>query len=90
MFELSLPPQYLGSGTEMDDYPEKFSGKAPSKAAARKEVRIDLPGNNNKVIEAHMHNWIEAIQRKAKVIAPTRGGSRSRDIRAYGDAFVAE
>ena len=50
-------------------YPETFRGKAPAKIAARKEVHIELPGNDNKAVEAHMRNLIEAVQGKAKVIA---------------------
>ena len=58
-------------------YPEKFNGKAPAKVAARKEEHIALPGNDNKAVEAHMRNWIEAIQGKAKVIAPPEVGQQA-------------
>jgi len=58
-------------------YPEKFGGKPPAQVAARKEVHIELPGNDNKAVEAHIRNWIEAMQGKAKVIAPTRVGQEA-------------
>jgi predicted dehydrogenase len=50
-------------------YPETFRGKAPDHIRARKELKIELPGNDNKAVEAHMRNLIEAIQGKAKVIS---------------------
>ena len=50
-------------------YPETFRGKAPEKVKARKEDHIELPGNDNKAVEAHISNWLDAIQGKAKVIA---------------------
>jgi hypothetical protein len=58
-------------------YPEKFVRKPPA-ASARKEIHVELPGNDNKAVEAHMRNWIEAIEGKTKVIAPTRVGQRAR------------
>jgi predicted dehydrogenase len=50
-------------------YPESFRGKAPDKIKARQEVHLDLPGNDNKAVEAHISNWLDAVQGKAKVIA---------------------
>lgn len=50
-------------------YPETFRGKAPAKIAAREKVTIELPGNDNKAVEAHITNLIQAVQGKAKVIA---------------------
>lgn len=58
-------------------YPEKFGGKPPANVAARKELHIDLPGNDNKAVEAHMKNWIEAIRGQAKVIAPVEIGQQA-------------
>ena len=34
-------------------YPEKFVRKPPA-ASARKEIHVELPGNDNKAVEAHM------------------------------------
>jgi predicted dehydrogenase len=50
-------------------YPETFRGKAPEAIKARKEVHVELPGNDNKAVESHIRNFIEAVQGKAKVIA---------------------
>ncbi|HLJ48106.1 MAG TPA: Gfo/Idh/MocA family oxidoreductase [Bryobacteraceae bacterium] len=58
-------------------YPEKFGGKAPAKVSARKEEHIELPGNDNKAVEAHMKNWIDAIRGDAKVIAPVEVGQQA-------------
>jgi predicted dehydrogenase len=58
-------------------YPEKFGGKAPAKVSARQEVHIDLPGNDNKAVEAHVRNWIEGIRGEAKVIAPVSVGQEA-------------
>ena len=58
-------------------YPEKFRGQAPPKVAARQELHIDLPGNDNKAVEAHIHNFLEAIDGKAKIVAPTRTGQEA-------------
>lgn len=58
-------------------YPEKFGGKAPAKVAERKELKIELPGNDNKAVEAHMKNWILAIRGEAKVIAPPEVGQQA-------------
>jgi hypothetical protein len=58
-------------------YPDTFDGQAPAGVAARKELQADLPGNDNKAVEAHIRNWIEAMAGKAKVIAPTRVGQEA-------------
>jgi predicted dehydrogenase len=63
-------------------YPEKFRGKGgvdatPPAIAARKELHIDLPGNDNKAVEAHIHNFLEAIRGNAKVIAPPEVGQQA-------------
>lgn len=57
--------------------PEKFRGKAPAHVAARKELRIELPGNDNLAVEAHLRNWIEAIRGKAKLVAPVEVGQQA-------------
>ncbi len=58
-------------------YPEKFRGKAPANVAARKEVHVDLPGNDNKAVEAHMRNFVDAMNGKAKIIAPPEVGQQA-------------
>ena len=54
-----------------------FRGKPPANVAARKEVHVDLPGNDNKAVEAHMRNWVDAMNGKAKVIAPPEKGQEA-------------
>jgi len=58
-------------------YPEKFSNKPPAKVAARKELHVELPGNDNKAVEAHLKNWVDAMQGKAKVIVPPSVGQQA-------------
>jgi predicted dehydrogenase len=58
-------------------YPEKFGGKAPERVAARKELSIALPGNDTKAVEAHIHNFLEAVAGREKVIAALDAGQRA-------------
>ncbi len=58
-------------------YPEKFGGKAPARVAERKELHIELPGNDNRAVEAHLNNWIQAIRGEAKLIAPVEVGQQA-------------
>jgi len=58
-------------------YPEKFGGKPPAQVAARKEVSLQIPGNDNNAVQAHVKNFIEAILGKAQVIAPAALGQQA-------------
>ena len=58
-------------------YPEKFGGKPPERVAARKELSISLPGNDNKAVEAHITNFLDAVRGKGKVIAPVEIGQQA-------------
>jgi predicted dehydrogenase len=58
-------------------YPETFQGRAPEKVKARKEEKIHLPGNDNKAVEAHILNWLEAANGKGKTIAPPEIGQQA-------------
>jgi predicted dehydrogenase len=58
-------------------YPEKFGGKPPAQVAARKELNISLPGNDNNAVQAHARNFIEAILGRAQVIAPVTIGQQA-------------
>jgi predicted dehydrogenase len=58
-------------------YPEKLNGKAPAHIASRREVHIELPGNDNNAVAAHMRNWIDAVNGKAKVIASPEAGQQA-------------
>jgi predicted dehydrogenase len=57
--------------------PQKFNGNPPAHVAARKELKIEMPGNDNKAVEAHLRNLIEAVQGKAKLIAPVEIGQQA-------------
>jgi len=57
--------------------PETFRGKAPAHVAARKGTKIELPGNDNNAVEAHVRNWVEAIRGKEKVIASVHVGQQA-------------
>lgn len=58
-------------------YPETFRGKPPAQVAARKELHIEIPGNDNNAVQAHVKNFIEAVLGKAKVIAPPSVGQQA-------------
>jgi predicted dehydrogenase len=58
-------------------YPEKLGGKAPARVAARQELSMAMPGNDAKSVEAHIHNFFEAIRGREKVVAPLDGGQRA-------------
>ena len=58
-------------------YPETFRGKQPPHVAARKELKMYLPRNDNYAVEAHIRNWINAIRGKEKVIAPVEIGQEA-------------
>jgi len=58
-------------------YPEKFNGKPPERVAARKDLSIHLPGNDNKAVEAHMLNFLEAVRGNTKPIAPVEVGMQA-------------
>ena len=58
-------------------YPEKFGGKPPAKVAARGEMSTTLPGNDNKAVEAHITNFLDAVRGKGQVIAPPTVGQQA-------------
>ncbi len=58
-------------------YPEKFRGRAPAHVAARKPVNLYVPGNDNLAVQAHVKNFLEAVQGKAKAIAPATVGQEA-------------
>jgi len=58
-------------------YPETFRGKQPPHVAARKEVKMYLPRNDNYAVEAHIKNWINAIRGEEDVIAPVEIGQEA-------------
>jgi len=58
-------------------YPEKFGGKPPAQVAARQELSLNLPGNDNKAVEAHITNFLDAVRGKGHVIAPPSVGQQA-------------
>lgn len=58
-------------------YPETFGGKAPAHVAARKAINLELPGNDNLAVQAHVKNFIEAIRGEARLIAPVEIGQEA-------------
>jgi len=55
--------------------PEKFRGKAPANIAARQPLTIEPPPSvDNRAVEAHIANWLDAIYGKGTVIAPPTAG----------------
>ena len=57
--------------------PETFRGKAPAHVQARKAERIEMPGNDNKAVEAHVRNLMESIQGKATLTTPPKMGQQA-------------
>ena len=57
--------------------PEKFRGNAPPHVKAREPQKIEMPGNDNKAVEAHLRNLLEAIQGKAQLTTPPKMGQQA-------------
>ena len=59
-------------------YPEKFGGKPPERVAAREPMTLSPgSGNDNKAVEAHITNFLDAVRGKGKVIAPAEVGQQA-------------
>lgn len=54
--------------------PQKFNGQP---FAGRKEAVVELLGNDNLAVEAHIRNLVEAVQGKAQLIAPVEVGQQA-------------
>ena len=54
--------------------PQKFNGQA---VGNRKEAVVELLGNDNLAVEAHIRNLVEAIQGKAQLVAPVEIGQQA-------------
>ncbi|MBM3796902.1 MAG: Gfo/Idh/MocA family oxidoreductase [Acidobacteria bacterium] len=54
--------------------PQKFNGQP---FANRKDAVVELPGNDNLAVEAHIRNLVEAVQGKAQLIAPVEVGQQA-------------
>ncbi len=57
--------------------PENYGPRTPAAVAARKEMKIELPGNDNLAVEAHIKNWLDSIRGNAKLIAPIQVGQEA-------------
>jgi len=57
-------------------WPQK-AGTPPAPIGDRKEVRIELPGNDNLAVEAHLRNLVQAVQGKASLVAPVEVGQQA-------------
>jgi predicted dehydrogenase len=58
-------------------YPETFGGKPPAHIASRKPVHLELPGNDNLAVEAHMRNFLRSALGLEKPIAPVEVGQQA-------------
>jgi predicted dehydrogenase len=58
-------------------YPEKFRGRAPARVAARKPINLHVANNDNLAVQAHVRNFLEAVQGKTKAIAPATVGQEA-------------
>ena len=58
-------------------YPESFRGKPPAHVAGRKPIELHLPGNDNPAVEAHVRNFLAAIQGRERLIAPVEVGQEA-------------
>ena len=58
-------------------WPETFRGKPPAHIAARKEIHLEIPNNDNTAVQAHVRNFLQAVLGKAKVIAPPQIGQEA-------------
>ncbi|MBX5494168.1 MAG: Gfo/Idh/MocA family oxidoreductase [Bryobacteraceae bacterium] len=55
--------------------PETFGPRTPPHIASRQAIRLEPPaGVDNRAVEAHIRNWLNAIQGKEQVIAPPSAG----------------
>lgn len=54
-------------------YPETYPG-VPDYVKARKELTVTIPNNDHFAVEAHIRNWLNAIEGKEKLLAPVQAG----------------
>ena len=74
--------QYLGNeGTievinrsTLNYYPEPFTPGMSESVQKRKELTVTIPGNDNLAVEAHIRNFLNAVQGTEKAIAPPQAG----------------
>jgi len=57
--------------------PQKFGGKPPAHVAARSEIKLELKGNDNPAVEAHLRNLLDSIEGKTQLVAPVEVGQQA-------------
>ncbi|MEN6536937.1 MAG: Gfo/Idh/MocA family oxidoreductase [Bryobacteraceae bacterium] len=58
-------------------YPETFKGRPPANVAARKEIHLEIPNNDNSAVQSHVKNFVMGVLGKEKVIAPPTIGQQA-------------
>ncbi len=58
-------------------YPETFKGRPPKHVAARKEIHLEIPNNDNSAVQSHVKNFVMGVLGKEKVIAPATIGQQA-------------
>jgi predicted dehydrogenase len=57
--------------------PETLRPNSPPVLKTRKELTIELPGNDNLAVEAHLRNLLDAIEKNTPLIAPVEVGQEA-------------
>jgi predicted dehydrogenase len=66
-------PEAYTNQTRTGGHPELI----PSAVKARKPEEIHMPGNDNKAVQSHIRNWLEAVHGQGQPIAPARMGQQA-------------
>jgi predicted dehydrogenase len=66
-------PETYNNQTRPGGHPELI----PPEVKTRKAEEIHIPGNDNKAVQAHLRNWLEAVRGQGQVIAPARLGQQA-------------
>lgn len=69
--------QYLTYSPEVYKNRQATPNEIPQQVRDRKPVQLNLEGNDNKAVQAHIRNWLEAVHGQGKVIAPPRKGQEA-------------
>jgi predicted dehydrogenase len=75
----------VNSRQDLYFYPEPFANQIraghpeliPAAVKTRKTEEIHLPGNDNKAVQAHIRNWLDAMHGQGQVIAPAKMGQQA-------------
>jgi len=70
--------QFCGNDGTVEVLNRTILSYTPQKhVTVRKEVKIELAGNDNLAVEAHLRNLIEAVHGKAQLVAPVEVGQQA-------------